>query len=193
MRCDRSTPTIPRIRERGIVLFVVLIALVVMTIAGIALMRNVDTGQQVAGALAFKQNTLHAGDAGIERGRAWLAANVAGTGLHAHSAGNGYFASRTDPADWDAFFRTSALASNFTDGQGNTVTYVIHRLCVAAGDPSAPASECISDATTGTTPGNSAAAGRISVRTDNRYFYRVTVRVSAPRNTVTYVQSVIAL
>ena len=40
-------------RERGVVLFVALIAMVVMSLAGVALIRAVDTSGSVAGNLAF--------------------------------------------------------------------------------------------------------------------------------------------
>jgi len=50
--------------QRGVVLLIALILLVVMTLAGIGMMRSVDTGSVIAGNLAFKQATLNASDAG---------------------------------------------------------------------------------------------------------------------------------
>lgn len=55
--------TLPR-SQRGVVLLIALILLVVMTLAGIGMMRSVDTGSVIAGNLAFKQATLNASDAG---------------------------------------------------------------------------------------------------------------------------------
>lgn len=51
-------------RQRGVVLLIALILLVVMTLAGIGMMRSVDTGSVIAGNMAFKQATLNAADAG---------------------------------------------------------------------------------------------------------------------------------
>lgn len=48
--------------QQGVVLFVALIILVAMTLAGIALMRSVDTNVLIAGNLAFRQGATMAGD-----------------------------------------------------------------------------------------------------------------------------------
>ena len=42
-------------RQRGVVLFVALIAMVVMSLAGVALIRAVDTTGSVAGNIAFRE------------------------------------------------------------------------------------------------------------------------------------------
>jgi len=55
--------TTPR-SQRGVVLLIALIILVAMTLAGIGMMRSVDTGSVIAGNLAFRQATLHASDGG---------------------------------------------------------------------------------------------------------------------------------
>jgi len=54
-------------RVRGAVLFIALIVLVAMSLAGIAIMRSVDTATLIAGNLAFKQGTMHSSDNGIEQ------------------------------------------------------------------------------------------------------------------------------
>ncbi|MBI1173807.1 MAG: hypothetical protein GC139_00910 [Sideroxydans sp.] len=55
-------------RQRGVVLLIALIVLVAMTLAGIGMMRSVDTGIVITGNMAFKQTTVHAGDVGIDEG-----------------------------------------------------------------------------------------------------------------------------
>jgi hypothetical protein len=45
-------------RQRGVVLFVALIAMVVLSLAGVALIRSVDTTGSVAGNLAFRQASV---------------------------------------------------------------------------------------------------------------------------------------
>ena len=42
--------------QRGVVLFVALIVLIVMTLAGLALLRQMGAGTSIAGNLAFKEN-----------------------------------------------------------------------------------------------------------------------------------------
>lgn len=179
-------------RQRGTVLFVALIAIIMMTVAGIALMRSVDGGNQMAGNLGFRQSAVHSGDAGVERARRWLI-NNAGATLNADDTANGYYAQRADPADWETFFATLAPPTTFVDGVGNTVTYVVHRLCANAGDPNAPATGCVTNASFANAPGNSRATGRRSIAGDVQFYYRVTTQVVAPRRTVVYVQSVLGV
>ncbi len=52
--------------QKGVVLFIALIVLVALTMAGIALVRSVDTANIIAGNLAFKEGTLQAADLGVE-------------------------------------------------------------------------------------------------------------------------------
>jgi Tfp pilus assembly protein PilX len=59
-------------KQRGVVLFFTLIALVVMSLAAVALIRSVDTSTMIAGNMAFKQAGTSSGDAGIEAAIAWL-------------------------------------------------------------------------------------------------------------------------
>lgn len=58
--------------QRGAVLFIALIVMVAMTLAAIGMMRSIDTTTMIAGNLAFKQTTIHAGDVGIDEGYKWL-------------------------------------------------------------------------------------------------------------------------
>jgi len=54
-------------RERGVVLFIALIAMVVLSLAGVALIRSVDTTGSVAGNIAFREATLIAVNRSIEK------------------------------------------------------------------------------------------------------------------------------
>ena len=54
--------------QRGVVLLITLIILVAMTLAGIGMMRSVDTGNIIAGNMAFRQATLNASEAGVATG-----------------------------------------------------------------------------------------------------------------------------
>src|SRR6185436_14173310 len=79
----------PRNAQRGVVLFIALIVLVAMTLAGIGMMRSVDTNNLIAGNLAFMNAALSAGDAAIEVARNWVMSKTAGQ-LEADQPG--YFA-----------------------------------------------------------------------------------------------------
>ena len=179
--------------ERGVVLYVALIALVVMTLTGLALVRTIDGGGKITGNLGIRQGAVNSGDAGVERARRWLLDNSAGAVLNANDSANGYYALRVDPTNWDAYFTATAVPTTFVDGVGNSITYVIHRLCTNAGDPSDLANGCVSNATYANPAGNSRAASRRSVRGGAQFYYRVTTRVVAPRRTVSFVQSIVAI
>jgi len=53
-------------RQHGVVLFVALIAMVVMSLAGVALIRSVDTTGSVAGNLAFREASVPAVNMAVE-------------------------------------------------------------------------------------------------------------------------------
>jgi len=62
MRHPRQRHIAPPRQQQGVVLLIALIVLVAMTLAGIGMMRSVDTGALISGNLAFKQATTQAGD-----------------------------------------------------------------------------------------------------------------------------------
>jgi type IV pilus assembly protein PilX len=53
-------------RQRGVVLFIALIAMIVLSLAGVALIRAVDTTGSVAGNIAFRQASIPAVNMAIE-------------------------------------------------------------------------------------------------------------------------------
>jgi type IV pilus assembly protein PilX len=187
-------------RQAGVVLMMALIMLVAMTLAGVSLVRSVDTSNLIAGNLAFKQSTLNAADYGAEDAFAWLTTNNAGNTLQAAVNGSDfYFPARgTDPAvgtSWDDYWEgVKANARSLGAGDsGNTVSYVIHRLCNAAGAPTAVGSGCAVAQGGGTGAGSSKGAGFQQLTVNTQAYYRVTTRVVGPRNTVSYTQTVIRM
>lgn len=194
--------------QRGVILFVALIVLVAMSLAGIALMRSVDANVLIAGNLAFRQSATMAGDWGVEAARAWLEANKAGTTLEADqpgvSNGNGYWANWQ--SDADLYGGTSTTTDDYnwdnavtvgTDAGGNEVRYVIHRLCKQAGSTTSGGNACVKASSGG---GSGAAStgtkgavnyGAAALPGVSSTYYRVTVRVTGPRNTTSFVQAVL--
>ncbi|MGH8648766.1 MAG: pilus assembly PilX family protein [Burkholderiales bacterium] len=189
-------------RVRGAVLFIALIVLVAMTLAGIAIMRSVDTATLIAGNLAFKQGTIQSADNGIESAFQWLIAErstLANTNL-----AKGYYSAKpagtlewNDPSTW-----ASAVTVG-TDAAGNTISYVIHRMCTCADSPynqnCGPTPQlCALDAPAAGTPpppaqGDSFAVGAPGYLQDPKVYYRITVRAQGPRNTSSFVQSMVAI
>jgi len=58
--------------QRGVVLFIALIAMVVMSLAGVALIRAVDTSGSAAGNIAFREASVTAVNYAIEQAVDWL-------------------------------------------------------------------------------------------------------------------------
>jgi hypothetical protein len=69
-----SADRLGRDGQRGIVMWVALVVLIVMSLAGLAMMRQMGTGISVAGNVAFKQNATSTADVGTEAARAWFVA-----------------------------------------------------------------------------------------------------------------------
>jgi len=209
-------------KQRGISLIVVLIGLVIISFAAVALFRSTDTGTLVAGNLTFKKTALAAGDAGTEAAITWVGANAAGTTLHTNVTASGYYAtsadacdltgSRTpddpsDDVDWidagnGANCNMTGLAVTPAGVEAKySVRYVINRMCNAAGNPnSVLAADGItpmscsrgegadSDSSTAVGPSYSRRPFTGTART----YYRITTRITGPRNTARYVQAFVA-
>lgn len=184
---------IPRRGERGVVMFVALVVLIVMTLAGLAMLRQMSSGVSIAGNIAFKQGATAVADAGIEAGRRWLTNNAGA--LAADVPANGYYATwvgNVDPtsADWTPMW--NAVPDTLVTNSGN-VRYIVQRLCALPGPSFGGAQQC-SDSVPQSGGGGSKGGGSygdapsILMPTP---FYRVTARVIGPRNTVSYTQVVL--
>lgn len=207
----RTHPFISRLTSRasqnGAALLIALIMLVAMTLAGIALVRSVDTTNVIAGNLAFQQAATHAGDKGIEAAIACLTAtNTANPVLLQNDyATCGYLASWVPSPipSWDAYWKASLDGQKVTvipnpnpnpnqDAGGNTVSYVIQRMCQLTGDYNVPATAC-SFAPSSCDTSSSYRVDGVCWKPPPQVYYRITSRIVGPRNSVSYVQSIIAM
>jgi Tfp pilus assembly protein PilX len=206
-------------RQRGLSLLVALIALAAMSMAGVALIRSIDTNSLIAGNLAFRQNSTTSADSGVEAARLWLM-NSSSVYLQSDHSDSGYYATRADTGGEDnkgmdiTGSRTKSTNDNIkwinaadevqagsytpfceanNDATGNRICYVIHRMCDLPG--SIDSADCSTSTTSNSDgiseggmvrgltyhtelPGTGTTMGR----------YRITVRVSGPRNNNSYVQ-----
>lgn len=183
-------------QQQGVVLFFALISLVILTLAGLAIMRSVDTATLIAGNIAFRQSAAQAGDYGVEDARTWLM-NRSISELSQNNGGgayNWYWANWQDTFDPHVYDWNNAAFTMNSTYAGNTVSYVIHRMCQYAGDYTDPNTYCLT-AQLSATPGNSnrvsGYGGSAAVNASVAPYYRITVRVSGPRNTQVFVQSVV--
>lgn len=189
--------------QEGVVLFIALIVLVAMSLAGVALLRGVDTGTIIAGNLAFRQTSMHVADLGVEAARAWLTAQPSAD-LQIDKAANNYYATwqanldllGNDPVKPDYDWSLSVPipgGSPFEPPTGYTVRYIVHRLCENSGDPTGSSANCVKvggaagTAASGTK--GAAAYGTYAISVPTAAMYRITVRVTGPRNAQSYVQA----
>lgn len=198
-----------RAGQQGVVMMVALVVLVVMTLAGIALMRSMDTTNLIAGNMAFKQSATLSGDSGVEAAIAWLEANNAGNFLDNNNPIVGYSASSPNNAGLNLgeAFWTGLAASGVcnlpmvggacspapvANESGNQISFMIQRLCANAGNRNS--ASCATVAGSVVSTGNNEGAGEEQLTgTGTAVFYRITVRVVGPRNAISYVQAIISL
>lgn len=196
-------------RQRGVVLLIALIALIAISLAGVALMRTVDTGLLISGNLAFKQTAVQAADIGTEAAIAWLDTQNS-TDLGADLPGNGFYADWhegcdlqgdwwNDPAPPLPCNMLPAAVSAADLPAGFKANYVINRMCDGAGmpNPNDPSSlpNCLGFSSKSSTDGSTKAGssyGDTPIKGNAKATYRITTRVEGPRNTVSFIQTVVA-
>ena len=200
-------PIAPCRRQQGIALFISLVALAVLSIAAVVLLRSVTTGVQISGNLAFRNAAVHGADAAIEQARTWLAANSGSATLNADRPSQGYYATDNssvaiDAVHWDSPGRTMSgivpVALNNGDEEastGNRYSYFIVRLCATAGGLNDANQSCLapvssSSSNNSTKTASSYGSGALEGG-GQQVYYKVTVRIDGPRNTVSYVQAVL--
>lgn len=179
--------------QLGVSLFIALISLVALSFAGLALMRSVDTTNVISGNLAFRQAALHATDVGVETAMTALGTIVT-TSLDANYPAGclvgvcNYYATQQaeDAKGIPSTINWTAVPSTTVDGS-YAVQYVIDRLCKGPIPVTDIAGSCYASEKVG---GGTKKSGGIIFSSTQQVYYRATVRVVGPRNTVSIVQSV---
>lgn len=194
-------------RQRGVVLFIALIALVVMSLAAVALIRSVDTNSMIAGNLSLKHSALVSSDRGVETAMTWISntASANSANLDADSAIDGYYATYLtlnlddpavlkDDATWVAAQSADAVGTGITAGtegaSGNNIRYIVQRMCREAVAP--VAEKCLFGDTeigTGSRAVKDATEAGAKIDAQQSPMYRITVRVAGPKNTYSYAQT----
>lgn len=195
-------------RQGGVTLLIALILLVVMTMGGIALVRTVDTGLMIAGNVAFQQSATRSGEFASQDAVRFLELSTAES-LWNDNLAAGYLATASNPAKWETYWRQTLnpnpvalpvstktcvdrICTLPTDAARNTVSYVIQRLCLNTGDPLMTATGCSNAPEKTATKGASQGSGAVPLPEPVKYYYRITARVQGPRNSVSYVQTIVA-
>ena len=193
------------VKQRGVVLFLALVALVALSLAAVALIRSVDTSTLIAGNIAFKQSATNSADAGVESAIAWLAGvqsansniNVLTNAAHPFNitnAANGYYSNaNTIDLFADATWNISTIPA-VNDSSGNTIRYIIERMCRNA-DVAIQNADCLfSDAVKDKNDNNvpvpqDVCDGDGCPVAGQTPQIRITARATGPKNSVSYVQA----
>jgi hypothetical protein len=188
-----------------------------MSLAAVALIRSVNTNTDITGNLGFKRAATASADVGTEVAVAWLKSKIATTALDENDSDHGYFANISvsgasssgksfkggdDEASafWADFAATgicnipmtagACSAAESYDAAGNRVAFIIQRVCKATG-PNESAT-CARDPAL-TAEGSDQSSDVKFLTTSTATYYRIVVQVRGPRNTVSYVQTVVSL
>jgi hypothetical protein len=183
---------------RGIVLPFTLVALVVLLLAGVALIRAMDVSLLQAGNMAFRRDLANQAERGFAKASTLLnsGALASESAREANSLANNYVASRLASnaqgipsvlVNDSAFTAAGFTGADITDSAtGVTLRWVIDRQCAAAGSALATSCATASRAT------DSAADDRYKlVNAETQPVYRISVRATGPRNTQAFFQSTV--
>ncbi len=186
-------------RQKGLVLLISLIVLVVMTLAAIALVRSMSGSNQIANNLALRQGTTAAADVALEKARFWLIAqsqNAPGV-LNSASNANGYSPINTpNPIAGNAWAAginwvyanpnvgnaplEQVKINEALNANGYRAAYFIQRSCATAGKKTPNRSGCDLQKMSPNEPESNS---------EYQMIYKITVRIEGPKNTVTFYQA----
>jgi len=173
--------------QRGVVLFVALIVLIIMTLAGLGMLRQMSAGNAIAGNVAFKENTTSTADDGTETARTWIINPANAALLNNDQPASGYVSTWTggiDPTQYDWSTAFSAGTVN-----GSQVSYIINRMCEITGlDPNDPAQRCSDFLQTSGASHGGGSYGSGGAPPPPVPDYRITTRGDGPRTTTSYTQ-----
>jgi type IV pilus assembly protein PilX len=205
---------------RGVTLIFALITLAVLALASVGLMRSVDTSARILGNLGIKHDALRSSDSAAETAIKWIQDNPAAL-LADGAGGTGYFATAADAldptgthasntsralVDWPGKPCTSATSGTFTGGcltpkalpdgpNGIKSSYVITRLCTAAGSPADTGNNCavpvISSAAMSPVRGEVSYAENLRASGTAGQYYRILVRTEGARNAIAFTETIV--
>ncbi|XXQ54677.1 hypothetical protein ACA040_003372 [Xenophilus aerolatus] len=182
-----------RTRQRGVVLLLCLVVLVILMAGGVAVIRSMNASLFTAGNLAFKRDLVNQGEQALSTvlaqfGPGGALANATGADQPSLNYKSSMLAANAQGIPTvlldDATFASVGTAADLPGATpGVTIRYVVDRLCAATG--AAVSTGCIQSV--GAPPGGTAGTLRPSPPTAT--VYRLSARVTGPRNTQVFVQS----
>lgn len=189
-------------RQKGLILLVTLLAMVVLLISSIALLRSFDTSLLLSGGMAFRRDMVNQGERGIAVASAYFSSGgalateedrEANVGTINYSATMLASNSRGIPNALlgDAKLAAAGMTStSFSDAESGitAIRTVIDRQC-ASGTVEFNTATCVY------VPGYSDSGGTNWLKKAGAEYvpvYRISVRVDGPRNTQVFLQTTVA-
>lgn len=179
-------------RQTGIVLIVTLMAMVIMLLASVALIRSTDANLLIAGNMAFKRDLINQGERAIPQIKTLFDTGALKTSSsrNADDPNSNYYAT-IQPSNKSGVPNVLFTVSGShditpTDSSGVVIRYVIDRMCLSSGV--VDVSRCT---VAGSTTDLNAGSSNNGQKTSGIDYpvYRITLRVTGPRNTVAYLQT----
>ncbi len=205
-------------RQAGVSLIYALLALVAMSLAAVALVRSVDSGNLVIGNLGFKQDATTAADTAAEQAMTWLGTQTAAS-LAADMANVGYYAASLEAldatgsnptavtrivVDWEGD-ACASVDGNVTrcvqpsaeiDLNGTRARYIVARICSDVGPTTSAGITCptplsaSSSEDTNRSGVDYSRTGGFGTSTAGPY-YRIVVRATGARGTRSFTETIV--
>ena len=181
-------------QQRGVVLIVTMIALLLLLVGAAAMLRSVDTSSVLVGNLAFRRDLTNRGEQAIVAARKALVSGAlsAETTRINNLASAYYSATKFENGSSgipkvlisDAAFVSAGMTVADISDDDVAVRYVIDRQCTATGEFDTRTCEVVALGSDDSGSNWLRKPGGVS-----RPLYRISVRVTGPRNTQAYFQT----
>lgn len=175
----------PARRQRGMTMLVVLVLLSVMLLGGMALAKLTEVGTLASGNTAYREAALQASEVGLNTVYARVRNDLAAE----DTAQAGWYWTTMQAADANGIPQVDFDAAPTIQVGNYTVAYVAERMCEGAVPVQTPLRQCLVKQIPQET--RSRLAGKEELDPPNSKQFRVTVRVTGPKDTRTWVQSLI--
>lgn len=190
-------------RQRGVVLFIAMIVLVVMSLAGVAMNRSVESSLGIVGNLSYRKSTLQGTEKALADAVAWIdnnrmrlnqvseASTLAGQGYFMAPTGNSgagaiaYNGVGEDQVMSKAYWTNARYIGK--DAFDNDLFYKIERMCEKNSEVYSN-TNCLMGDPPAVGKGNSQTAGAYQFQPPPPLAFRITAKAEGRRNSMSIVQ-----
>lgn len=171
--------------EQGVTMLVVLVLLSVMLLGGMALAKLTEVGTLASGNTAFREASIQASEIGLNEVFARVRDEIADE----ETADAGWYWPSAQAVDANGIPQVDFDAAPSIVVGPYTVHYVAERMCEGALPVTEPLRQCLVKQIP--QENKSRSAGKEELDPPNSKQFRVTIRVTGPKDTQTWVQSLV--